>query len=124
VELSDDKFIEIDSKSPITASIGQDETLKVETGKASWDFESEDLWGVWVGLQKGLLTKEKAAWSQEGAGESLLSILSVLPHVRPVQIQAIKGDAEVALEYRPGERGSVVAPSPKAQLELGYGANG
>ncbi len=123
VELSDDKFVEIDSKTPIAASIGQDKTLKVETGKASWDFEAEDLWGVWVGLQKGLLTKEKAAWSQEGAGESLLSILSVLPHVRPVQIQGIERDAEVALEYRPGERGSVVAPSPKAQLELGYGAN-
>ena len=108
---------------PISASIGDDKSLKLQTDDASWNFEAEDLWGVWVGLQRGLLTQEKAAWTQQGAGEPLLSILSVLPHVRPVQIQGIKRNAEVALEYRPGERGSDVAPPSKPQLELAYGAN-
>jgi O-acetyl-ADP-ribose deacetylase (regulator of RNase III) len=120
VELSSDKFVEIDSKQPITASMSKEHILKVESDRTSWSFETEDLWGVWIGLQKGLLTKDKAAWSQGGAGDSLLSILSVLPHVRPVQIQGIKRAPEVALEYRPGERGSVVAPSSKGQLELAW----
>jgi O-acetyl-ADP-ribose deacetylase (regulator of RNase III) len=119
-ELSDAKFVEIDSKLPITASMGEDHILRVESEKNSWNFEREDLWGVWVGLQKGLLTKDKAAWSQEGAGNPLLSILSVLPHVRPVQIQGIKRDPEVALEYRPGASGSVIAPPSKAQLDLAW----
>jgi O-acetyl-ADP-ribose deacetylase (regulator of RNase III) len=119
-ELSNDKFVEIGSQQPIMASMSKDRTLKVESEKNSWNFEAEDLWGVWVVLQKGLLTKEKAAWSQEGAGNPLLSILSVLPHVRPVQIQGIKSEPEVALEYRPGANGSVIAPSSKAQFELAW----
>jgi len=123
VELTSDKFVDIDSKVPITASVGKDKTLNLESNGSSWQFESDDLWGIWVGLQKGLLTKEKAAWSQLGAGESLLSVLSVLPDVRPVQIQGVKKEAEVALEYRPGARGSVVAPLPEPQLELAYGSD-
>jgi len=122
VELGDDKFVGIDSRNPIAASIGEDRTLKLETEAASWDFEAEDLWGVWVGLQKGLLTKEKASWSQAGAGEPLLSVLSVLPDIRPVQIQGVTKNAEVALEYKPGERGSTAVPPAKSQLELAYGA--
>jgi O-acetyl-ADP-ribose deacetylase (regulator of RNase III) len=124
VELGDEKFVQIDSRLPISASIGEDKILKLQTDNAAWNFEAEDLWGAWVGLQRGLLTQDKAAWTQQGAGEPLLSILSVLPHVRPVQIQGIERGAEVALEYRPGERGSDVAPSSKPQLELAYGANG
>lgn len=123
VELGDEKFVQFDNQAPISASIGDDKTLSLRTNDAVWDFEAEDLWGVWVGLQKGLLTRDKAAWTQEGAGDPLLSVLSVLPHVRPVQIQGIKRSAEVALEYRPGDRGSDVVPSSKSQLELGYGAN-
>jgi O-acetyl-ADP-ribose deacetylase (regulator of RNase III) len=124
IEVSEEKFVQIKSESLISASIGEDKTLKLQTENAEWNFEAEDLWGVWVGLQKGLLTKDKAAWTQQGSGEPLLSVLSVLPHVRPVEIQGIKRDAEVALEYRPGERGSDVAPPSKAQLALAYGSNG
>lgn len=123
IELGDEKFVLFDNQQPVQASIGEDKVLKLQTNDAEWNLETEDLWGVWVGLQKGLLTQDKAAWTQKGAGEPLLSVLSVLPHVRPVQIQGIKRDAEVALEYRPGERGSDVAPSSKPQLELAYGAD-
>lgn len=121
VALSEDKFVEIDSKQPISAEMRDNYVLSVGSNKARWDFETDDLRGVWIGLQKGLLTKDKAAWSQEGSGDPLLSLLSVLPHVRPVQIQGIERRPEVALEYRPSLGDSVVAPTPtKSQLELAW----
>jgi O-acetyl-ADP-ribose deacetylase (regulator of RNase III) len=120
VELAGHDLVEIDTKKSISASIVDENVLKIESDNASWNFEREDLWGAWVGLQKGLLTKEKAAWSREGAGTPLLSFLSVLPNVRPVQIQGVNSDPEIALEYRPGERGNVIVPSEKPQLELAW----
>ncbi len=120
VELTGKGLFEIDTKKSMAASIVEDGVLKLELEQTAWSFEREDLWGAWIGLQKGLLTKDKAGWSREGAGTPLLSFLSVLPHVRPVQIQGVRSEPEVALEYRPGERGNVIVPSPKTQLEMAW----
>lgn len=120
VEVGADNLVNIETNGRLTASVTGDQVLRVETEKAVWNFETEDLWGAWLGLQRGLLTKDKAAWSQEGSGDALLSILSVLPQVRPVQIQPMTQSAEVALEYRAGERGSDIAPASKDQLELAW----
>ena len=120
VEVGANKLVNIETNARLAASVTDEHVLKVETEKTTWNFETEDLWGAWVGLQRGLLTKDKAAWSQEGSGDTLLSILSVLPQVRPVQIQPMTQSPEVALEYRPGERGSDVAPASKGQLEIAW----
>jgi O-acetyl-ADP-ribose deacetylase (regulator of RNase III) len=120
VELTGQQLTNLDTKQPIAASIVDHDILKIEAENCSWDFEREDLWGVWIGLQKGLLTKEKAAWSRKGAGESLLSVLSVLPHVRPVEIQGVSNTPEIALEYRHGERGTTPAPQFRPQLDFAW----
>jgi O-acetyl-ADP-ribose deacetylase (regulator of RNase III) len=120
VEVGADKLSNLENNEPLTASVTEDRGLKVQTGRGTWNFEAEDLRGAWVSLQRGLLTKDKAAWSQEGAGDTLLSILSVLPQVRPVQIQPITRSPEVALEYRVAERSSDAAPASKHQLELSW----
>ncbi|KYG22778.1 phosphatase [Bradyrhizobium sp. AT1] len=120
VEVGVDKLVNIETNAPLKASVTEDDVLTVKTDEMTWSFESEDLMGAWVGLQRGLLTREKAAWSKEGAGDTLLSILSVLPQVRPVQIQPINHSSpEVALEYRRG-RSSAVTPASKPQLELAW----
>jgi O-acetyl-ADP-ribose deacetylase (regulator of RNase III) len=120
VELAGKDLQEIESKKPISASIIEDDGLKIESAGSSWNYERDDLWGVWVGLQKGLLTNEKAAWAQEGAGKPLLSVLSVLPHTRLVEIQKISSDPEIALEYRVGKPTNAVAPPAKPQLDLAW----
>ncbi|WP_029084166.1 macro domain-containing protein [Bradyrhizobium sp. th.b2] len=116
VELTRDNLSDLTAHTPIEASVGKDDILKMRSGEASWVFEKEDLWGVWIGLQTGLLTKEKAGWSTRGGGKPLLSLLSVLPHMRPVEIQAVEGDPELAVEYRLG-RGAP-ADLSRNQLEL------
>jgi O-acetyl-ADP-ribose deacetylase (regulator of RNase III) len=120
VTVGADKLVNIESNERLAASVTNDRGLLVETNHAKWNFDAEDLRGAWVSLQRGLLTKDKAAWSQEGAGDTLLSILCVLPQVRPVQIQPITQSPEVALELRPGDRGSDAAPASKSQLDLAW----
>jgi O-acetyl-ADP-ribose deacetylase (regulator of RNase III) len=120
VELTGQNLQEIESRKPISASLLEDDVLKIESEGLSWNYERDDLWGVWVGMQKGLLTNEKAAWAQEGAGKPMLSFLSVLPHTRLIEIQKVSSDPEVALEYRVGEPTNAVAPPAKPQLDLAW----
>jgi O-acetyl-ADP-ribose deacetylase (regulator of RNase III) len=120
VELTGQNLQEIESRKPISASLMDDDVLKIESEGSSWNYDRDDLWGVWVGLQKGLLTNEKAAWAQAGAGKPLLSFLSVLPHARLIEIQKVSSEPEVALEYRVGEPSNTVAPPAKPQLDLAW----
>lgn len=120
VEVGADKLSNLENNEPLSASVTGDQVLTIKTRRGTWSFEAEDLRGAWVSLQRGLLTKEKAEWSKRGAGDTLLSILSVLPQVRPVQIQPITRSPEVALEYRVAERNSDAAPVSKDQLELSW----
>ncbi len=119
VNLTGANLMDIETKEPISASL-VNENLKIDAGTASWTFETEDLWGVWVSLQKGLLTKEKAGWSTADGGRQLLSILSLLPHIRPVEIQrADESHPELAVEFQAGGRGSKVVPQASTgQLDL------
>jgi O-acetyl-ADP-ribose deacetylase (regulator of RNase III) len=100
VELADGELVDVETKDSIHASV-RDGVLTLDENSKSWTFEEDDLWGVWVGLQRGYLTKSKAGWSAQGGGRSLISMLSVLPHVRPIQIQTKEGLPEVAVEYKP-----------------------
>lgn len=122
VTLADSKLVDLETKTPIEANFEGDGSLRIAENDVTWAFDKDDLWGVWVGLQKGLLTKEKAGWSTDDGGRALLNVLSLLPNVRPVEIERPTGAGpELALELWPGDRSSEVAPkeTPK-QLTLSW----
>jgi O-acetyl-ADP-ribose deacetylase (regulator of RNase III) len=87
IEITGENLIEIQSAEPFQARMRDDNSLDITTNERSWHFESDDLRGVWLELMDGLLTEKKAGWSAKGAARPFLSMLSVLPHMRPVQIQ-------------------------------------
>jgi O-acetyl-ADP-ribose deacetylase (regulator of RNase III) len=117
--LSKDKLSDLRSHETIIARLTDNE-LKVKADDGEWEFDLEALRGVWISLQNGVLTKEKAGWSSVDGGQRLLSVLSVLPQLRPIEIQRVESDVpELALELRP--RGSSAVPSPVEQKEFSWG---
>lgn len=121
VELSNKNLVDLKTMDPISAKIANNDELIIDTGDDSWIFADEDLRGVWLGLRKGLLTKEKAGWSTGGGGKPLLSILSLLPDVRPIEIQSIAdNEPQLAVEFRPSKRGNAQAPDSGKQFEMSW----
>jgi O-acetyl-ADP-ribose deacetylase (regulator of RNase III) len=107
-ELADGGLVELASKKPFQARIDDNGGLTIQTETAVWLLDAEDLRGVWVSLLNGLVTREKAGWSVSTGADPLLSLLSLLPQVRPVEIQRrTSSHSELAVELRPQERGTV-----------------
>lgn len=95
-----------------SAEGGANPCLLVETSTGCWTFDEEALRGVWLSMQKGLLTRENAGWSVAGGGEPLLSLISVLPNARPVEILRMgEAEPELAVEFRSGRSDTTRAPS-------------
>ncbi|AUW57079.1 phosphatase [Sphingobium sp. SCG-1] len=119
--VSGGKLSTLGSDDPFAAHVHEGRGLAIETSSATCFFEEDDLRGVWLDLQSGLVTKRKAGWSVRGGGEPLLSLLSVLPHVRPVQIQRPgEKEPEFAIEPRPETRGLASTGQTKEQHELAW----
>ncbi|MBZ9602614.1 macro domain-containing protein [Phyllobacterium chamaecytisi] len=117
VDLSGDGLVDITTEEPIHARV-VDDNLQIDTGEATWTFERDDLRGVWLSLLKGLLTREKAGWLNEASGSPLLSLVSLLPQVRPIEIRRQEEDEpELAVELAPTSRGSTVVPPVEKQIE-------
>lgn len=121
VSVSGGNLATLGSQNPFAARMREDRGLALEMPSATCLLEEDDLRGVWLDLQNGLVTKRKAGWSVSGGGEPLLSLLSVLPNVRPVQIQR-PGDSqpEFAIEPRPEMRGVATTDQTKQQHELAW----
>lgn len=101
LDLSGNRLMDVRRMDPISASL-KDGELTVQAVEGKWQFDLEALRGVWVSLKNGVLTKEQAGWSSAEGGQRLLSILSVSPQLRPIEIQRAKSDEpELALEMRP-----------------------
>jgi O-acetyl-ADP-ribose deacetylase (regulator of RNase III) len=116
---SSGELITLDAQSEFRAHLRDDKGLTIETEGSSCVLEEDDLRGVWFDMRSGLVTRENAGWSIKSGGEPLLSLLSVLPDMRAVQIQrAGKLDAEFAVEPRPIQRGAVSTDQTKGQQEL------
>lgn len=93
--------------------------LEIQTRENDWRFEEDDLRGVWLSLQNGLVTKEKAGWTAKGAAVPLLTMMQLLPDVRAVQIHRYgKPEPEIAIELRPEVAASFEAKNPSAQTEM------
>lgn len=95
------------------------DTLVIRTSEGEWNFEEDDLRGVWLSLLNGLVTKEKAGWTAKGAAVPLLVMMQLLPNVRAVQIHRQgKLEPEIAVELRPEIAASFEARSLNSQIEL------
>lgn len=119
VDLSGSQLTELDSALPFQARMNADDDLAIETNEDVWHFQSDDLRGVWLGLQSGVVTKDKAGWAAKGGGKPLISMLSLLPGVRPIQIQR-KGarEPELAVELMPSARRFAAVKQTQKQREL------
>lgn len=99
LEITDGESFSISNGMPFKAVIAENRLGLISVGQCTW-LEEDDLRGIWYGLQTGLVTSRKAGWSVAGAGDQVLSLMSVLPYVRPVEIQKASGEPEIALERR------------------------
>jgi O-acetyl-ADP-ribose deacetylase (regulator of RNase III) len=115
IELAHNEFSDLSTGGNFTCEFYGDDLIIAHDGTA-FTVESEDLRGVWVSLLTGMVTREKAGWAMAESGDALVSLLSVLPQVRPVQIQRRSAATpEVAVELRPADVRSVPAP-PSREL--------
>lgn len=87
VDLGGDQLIELGSHEPFRAAMSAHDALEIEAGGAHWQFEEDALRGVWLELQSGVVTKDAAGWTARDAGPQMVSLLSLLPGVRPIEIQ-------------------------------------
>lgn len=121
IEFSGGKLETLGKNEPFSAHVRKDYGLAIETQSTTCLFEEDDLRGVWLDLQNGLVTERKAGWAIRGGGAPLLSLLSVLPSVRPVQIQRPgQLEPEYAIEPRPELRGMAVTGQSSNQHELSW----
>lgn len=121
ISIAEGKLSTLGAEDEFMARMDEHHRLAIETSSATSFLEEEDLRGVWFDLQSGLVTKRNAGWSVRDSGEPLLSLLSVLPTVRPVQIQRPgKSEPEFALEPRPDARGLATTAQTKQQHELSW----
>lgn len=119
LSVSGGQLTTLGSQHHFVAQMRENGGLAIETPSTTCLFEEDDLRGVWLDLQNGLVTRRKAGWSFSGGGESLLSLLSVLPHARPVQIQGPgNSEPEYAVERRPEMRGIASTGEAKQQHAL------
>lgn len=119
--VSNGELSTLDSRSFFKAALREDRALNIETNCSSCLLEEEDLRGVWFDLQAGLVTKRNAGWSIKAGAEPLISLLSILPDMRPVQIQrAGKAEPELAVEPRPVMRKSTSTEQTGKQHELAW----
>lgn len=93
------KMQDLGSHDAFSAKFLNDDLLRVSSKDGEWEFDSDDLRGIWLGLLRGLLTEDKANLAQRGSGTHMVSLLGILPHARAIQIQrAGNPTPEIALE--------------------------
>lgn len=86
------------------------DSIEIRSEFGDWCYDLEDLHGTWVALLRGMVTEDRVEWSQAGGGQYLISLLSLLPNARPIEIER-SGRCELAVELRPDVRRLVSARS-------------
>lgn len=116
VAAADGRLVTLQSSEAFDVSLSSHGNMLVMTGEGRFEVEREDMRALWVALSNGLVTREKAEWSAGEAAEQVLSVMSVMPGVRPVQIQKRKASSpEVALELKPNVGAMNVGSSGQVQ---------
>lgn len=112
-----DHLVDLSSKVPFTARVDSDQALYICVSDQTWEFDAEDLHGAWVSLLRGLVTRERVEWGTGGGGEFVLTLLSLLPNTRPVEIQR-GAKPEIAVELLPYARQIGTTSPAHEQLKL------
>ena len=114
VNMGGDQLVELDSQVPFRATMTGLDALEIETAGSRWQFGEEALRGVWLELQSGVVTQDLAAWTARDAGRHMVSLFSLIPGIRPIEIQRRGADLpELAIERVPGWQSlSPVSPPP------------
>lgn len=121
VDLGGNQLIELGSRQPFRAAMTAPDSLAIETGESRWQFEEEALRGVWLELQSGVVTKERAGWTARDAGPQLVSLLSLLPGLRPIEIQRRgAADPELAVERVPAWHAFSPVSPPAGQTAFAW----
>lgn len=121
IKITEGRFVILDNGQPIKAEMDANGDLVLHSGGKTSHFGEEELWGVWVALQKGLVTQDRAEWSGGFGGKQLFSILCLLPNIRPVEVQRPNAPPELAIEWKDGQRVSVTSGAAESeQLDLSW----
>lgn len=121
VDLGGDQLVELDSHMPFRARFMPTSELAIESNDTNWSLEEDALRGVWLELQSGVVTKDRAAWTARDAGNSLLSLLSLLPGIRPIEIQRRGASSpELAVEREPKTRSLASATQSSNQQSFAW----
>jgi O-acetyl-ADP-ribose deacetylase (regulator of RNase III) len=101
IEQTRGEMRDIESRRSFYARLLDNEDLALDTGSGSQVIESDDLRGIWLSLHRGLVTQRSLEASAGQDASALISLLSLLPSVRPIQIQRPNtSEPEIALELR------------------------
>ena len=119
-ELSEGGFVELGNRVPFSAAMDGEGNLTLKRHLETWVIERDDLRGVWLSLLGGLVTKAQAGWSICDGGDALLSMLSVLPQVRPIEIQGTHEEPEFAVELLSPAARTLLVPETDGQAELAW----
>lgn len=115
-----DQMLDLDTQQPFTARVDE-ERLFIQSDHLVSVLEGDDLHGIWSTLLTGVLTQDKVGWAKGEEATRLMSLLSLLPCTRPIQVQRqSRSESEMAVELRrkPGAEGAV---ERNEQFELSWG---
>lgn len=121
LKITGGQFCTLGEEEKFSARLDDAKNLAIATDDTTSTLEEDDLRGVWLDLQSGLLTRRNAGWAYSDGGAPLLSLLSVLPNVRAVQIQRPgQKNPEFAVEPSPASRGLASTGQSNEQRELAW----
>jgi len=120
LDLSGNELAVLRSDDRFAARMNSDFELTIDESGSKWKFQPDDLRSIWTILQRGLITSNRAGLPVGGGGRELVSLLSVLPQVRAVEIQRGSSVPEIAAELSPDFRKALIAPHDRAQRELAW----
>jgi O-acetyl-ADP-ribose deacetylase (regulator of RNase III) len=106
------RLVTLGSEAVFEVVLDAEGSLKVTLPEGSYMVEREDIRALWVALSNGLVTRQQAQWSAAEAADQVLSVMSVMPGVRPIEIQRRNAPKpEIALELDAPRRATRVERS-------------
>jgi O-acetyl-ADP-ribose deacetylase (regulator of RNase III) len=112
IEFADGRLVTLVSRQRFEAAFGDNNTLVITFDGQRHPIGVDDLRSLWVALTGGPVNREKAQTSAGAGADQMLSMISLLPDVRSVEIQKPRSSApEIAVELKPKPEGRQSNPT-------------